>query len=276
MVKLSMEAPISLLFELPYITDFDFVLTHLCEESNTYLDHYRSMVRSGREVILDNSVNELGEPVSLGQMDDVVKVLSPTYIIPPDHLNNLGATLGIIDDAVSLWGKGKIWPVIQGTSYDEVVECGKVLKNDWGFDTVCIPYDITLAHRSKLDEGDPNKATLDELSKTRLHAVKALTAEGIAFRRYHLLGMNTLNELPVYSEVKTWSSPKYWGGVSPQVSLDTGAPITNAFNNRKFGIDDLVPKGVYFDYFAGSKILEEAKETWYWNICMLKGSLDGK
>ena len=274
MVKLSMEAPISLLFELPYITDFDFVLTHLCEESNTYLDHYRSMVRSGREVILDNSVNELGEPVSLGQMDDVVKVLSPTYIIPPDHLNNLGATLGIIDDAVSLWGKGKIWPVIQGTSYDEVVECGKVLKNDWGFDTVCIPYDITLAHRSKLDEGDPNKATLDELSKTRLHAVKALTAEGIAFRRYHLLGMNTLNEFPAYSEVKTWSSPKYWGGTSPQVSLDTGAPITNSFNFRKFGIDPLVPKGVYFNYYK--PVSSEEHSNWLWNVCILKGYLNGK
>ena len=33
-ISLAMEAPIQLLKDLPYITDFDWVLTHLCEDSN--------------------------------------------------------------------------------------------------------------------------------------------------------------------------------------------------------------------------------------------------
>ena len=276
MVRLSMEAPIGLLPELSYITDFDFVLTHLCEESDDYLSHYQKMVKSSREVVLDNSVNELGEPVSIHQMNDIAHLLGPTYIIPPDHLNNLEATLGMLDDAVSLWSKGKVWPVIQGTSYEEVVECGKVLKDEWGFNTVCIPYDITLAHRSKLPNTDPNRASLVELAETRLKAISALTQEGITFNRYHLLGMNTLGEFSAYSNQIYWRSKGGWGSFSPEVSVDTGAPITNAFHNRKFGIDALVPKGIYFDYFADKEQLEPVREAWYWNICMLKGALDGK
>ena len=93
MISLAMEAPISLLRELPYITEFDFALTHLFEQSGHYSDYYEWAVKSGREVVLDNSVNELGEPVSLEEMDTVAKSLYPTYIIPPDHLNDLEATL---------------------------------------------------------------------------------------------------------------------------------------------------------------------------------------
>ena len=272
MVSLAMEAPISLLSLLPHLTEFDFVLTHLCTEDR-YLAHYLQMVKEGREVVLDNSVNELGEPVTLEEMEEVNLVLNPTYIIPPDHLNDLKATLGILDDAVNLWGKDKVWPVIQGTTYEEVVECGKVLKEDWGFNTVCIPYDITLAHRSKLPEYDPNRANLAELSRTRILAIKELSKAGITFNRYHLLGMNTLEEFAIYNDQTVWNGPNHWNGLSPEVSVDTGAPITNALNGRKFGIEPLVPKGVYFDYFTPAQILLNVKEDWLWNICMLKGSL---
>ena len=46
---------------------------------------------------------------------------------------------------------------------------------------------------------------------------------------------------------------------------------------RLFGIDPLIPKGVYFNYYDYNQFLEpDVKETWYWNTCMLRGSLSGK
>ena len=78
-ISLAMEAPICLLEDLPHITDFDWVLTHLCEDSEEYLVHYQKMVTdTNREVILDNSVNELGEPIGLERMDDVVDKINQT------------------------------------------------------------------------------------------------------------------------------------------------------------------------------------------------------
>ena len=276
MISLAMEAPISLLRELPYITEFDFALTHLFEQSGHYSDYYEWAVKSGREVVLDNSVNELGEPVSLEEMDTVAKRLYPTYIIPPDHLNDLEATLGILDDAIKLWGAERIMPVIQGTSLEEVVECGDILKNKYGFKVVSVPYDVMLAHRSKLPDGDSNKATLEELSEGRLLAIKALARANVIFSRVHLLGMNTLSEFPQYTKQETWRGTNTWLAYTVKVTVDTGAPITNAVWNRKFGIDPLVQKGVYFNYYDYNQFLEpDIKETWYWNICVLKGFLNG-
>jgi len=277
-ISLAMEAPICLLEDLPHITDFDWVLTHLCEDSEEYLVHYQKMVTdTNREVILDNSVNELGEPIGLERMDEVVAKLNPTYIVPPDYLNNVEATLAILDDAIELWGKSRILPVLQGTSIEEVTECGEILKDYYGFDIVSIPYDVMLAHRSKLPESDPEKASLTELALGRLAVVSALVDEGILFNRYHLLGMNTLGEFEFYKEQSYWKVQTGWGMFSPTLSIDTGAPITNAVWNRKFGIDCLIPKGVYFNYYDYNEFLEpDIKETWYWNTCMLRGSLSGK
>ena len=277
MISLAMEAPISLLRELPYLTEFDFALTHLFEQSDIYSDYYEWAVKSGREVVLDNSVNELGEPVSLEEMDKVAKTLCPQYIIPPDHLNNLEATLGILDDAIELWGKDKLIPVVQGTNLEEVVECGKVLQNHYKFDIVSIPYDITLAHRSKLPDEDPTKASLEELGKTRIASIRALSKEGLLFKRVHLLGLNSLEELTTYHDQKIWTSSTHWSSVQPRVSIDTGAAITNAVWGQKFGMDPLIPKGTYFNYFDYDEFLQPGiKETWYWNICILKGYLSGR
>ena len=235
------------------------------------------MVKEKREVVLDNSVNELGEPISLERMDEVVAKLNPTYIVPPDYLNNLEATLGILDDAIELWGKSRILPVVQGTSIEEVTECGRILKDYYGFNIISVPYDVMLAHRSKLPESDPEKASLTELAVGRLAVVSALIDEDIHFNRYHLLGMNNLGEFDAYKDQNYWQSLVGWRSFSPEVSIDTGAPITNAVWNKKFGIDPLMPKGIYFNYYDYNEFLEpDIKETWYWNTCMLRGSLSGK
>ena len=277
-IALAMEAPISLLKDLPYITDFDWVLTHLCEASEGYLEHYQDMVnRWGRQVILDNSVNELGEPIDLSRMDEVVAKLNPTYIVPPDYLNDLHATLDQLDEAIELWGRERIIPVLQGTSIEEVITCADILKTQYDFKIVSVPYDIMLAHRSKLPDGDPNKASLEELGDTRSEVLSTLIEEGLLFSRYHLLGLNNLEEIRSYKEQFFWNKKRGMTSFDPQVSLDTGAPMTNAVWGQKFGLDTLVPKGVYFNYYDYNEFLEpDIKETWYWNTCMLRGSLSGR
>lgn len=278
MIKLAMEAPTVLLGDLPHITEFDWVLTHMCEESEEYFQHYKDMsLVPNREVVLDNSVNELGEPLSLERMDLVAKELCPTYIVPPDYLNDLSKTLSILDDAISLWGQTKIMPVIQGESIEEVVECGQILRNKYGFSTVAIPYDVMLAHRSKLPSSDPDRASLSELADTRVKAVTSLTEAEVKFRRYHLLGMNTLEEFPRYRNPEVWTGGGAWGGVRPIVTVDTGAPFTNAVYSRRFKKEALVPKGIYFDYNIDPNQEErtELQKLWYWNILILRGILHG-
>ncbi|MCH7561598.1 MAG: hypothetical protein IIC67_09600 [Thaumarchaeota archaeon] len=58
--------------------------------------------------------------------------------------------------------------------------------------------------------------------------------------KIHLLGLNTFEELDFY---KIYSDTV--------VSIDTGAPYTNALNRRRFGEDTLAPKqGFSIDYSA--------------------------
>ena len=182
----------------------------------------------------------------------------------------LSATLNILESAIDLWGRDRLIPVLQGESLEDVVDCARVYKEVYNFKIVSLPYDITLAHRSKLLDGDPNRATLSELARRRADCMYMLKDKGIEFNRYHLLGFNTLAEFLHYT------TDKYW--LDKDLSIDTGAPITNALHDRRFTVNNLVPKGVYFDYAESMGVLGlwKVQRDWLWNILMLRRSLSDR
>ena len=61
MIKNFHEAPKSLFKHVQAVTSGDYALVHLFEEDPEYLQLFEEAVKSGREVILDNSIFELGE-----------------------------------------------------------------------------------------------------------------------------------------------------------------------------------------------------------------------
>ena len=59
MIKIAHESPKSIFEEVQKYTDYDYALVHLFEEDKQYFKQFKTAVRKGREVILDNSIFEL-------------------------------------------------------------------------------------------------------------------------------------------------------------------------------------------------------------------------
>ncbi len=226
-MQLALECPSAYSYDLIPLTDFNFLLTHLILENEEYRDYYTDSNRLNRLpfTVLDNSVNELGQPCTLQQIDEAAGITNPDVIIPPDFLGDGIKTLDTLLEGIGLWGKDKIWPVVQGRDREEVSKCAEILIT-MGFKTICVPYDITLNRTY----------SLRDLSYARSSIVKDLSVLDPKIK-IHLLGFNTFEEIDGYKFM-----------YETVTSIDTGSPYTNARHSKRMSVDELVPKGVYIDY----------------------------
>ena len=84
----SHETPISLLDESREYNDFDYALVHLFETHPEYYSFFKQSLLQGREVLLDNSIFELGYAFDSEKFAHYVNELKPTYYIVPDVLED--------------------------------------------------------------------------------------------------------------------------------------------------------------------------------------------
>jgi len=77
-MKIAHESPISIFNEIQKVTDYDYALVHLFEESPEYLQKFKDAVAAGREVILDNSIFELEEAFDSEKFAHWIQELNPT------------------------------------------------------------------------------------------------------------------------------------------------------------------------------------------------------
>ncbi len=144
MVKIAHESPISIFKRVQSHTDYDYALVHLFEENEQYYELFKDALKNGREVILDNSIFELGAAFDSTQFAKWINFLEPTYYIIPDVLENC---LGTIDNFIkweSEYGDnlpGKKIAVAQGRTYNEFVECYKFLVTK--VDKIAISFDYS-------------------------------------------------------------------------------------------------------------------------------------
>ena len=144
MVKIAHEAPISFFERVRERTDYDYALVHLFEESEEYYELFKTALKEGREVILDNSIFELGKAFNATKFAKWVNMLEPTYYIVPDSLENKEETINNFDSWVNEYKgnlPGKIIGVVQGKTYNEIVECYKYLIGK--VDKIAISFDYS-------------------------------------------------------------------------------------------------------------------------------------
>jgi hypothetical protein len=145
-MKISHESPLSLLAQSRYYNDYDYALVHLFEENKEYLDFFKHSVTSGRHVILDNSIFELGTAFDSDRFVYWINELKPTEYIIPDVLEDSYGTMRNAYD----WNKkysnlpGKKIGVVQGKTYDELIECYAYLDSVINVDKLAISFDYSL------------------------------------------------------------------------------------------------------------------------------------
>lgn len=130
-LKVSHESPISILEESKQYNDYDYALVHLFEKYPEYYIFFKKSLLEGREVLLDNSIFELGTAFDADKFANAIKDLNPTYYIVPDVLENGIDTVKNFHNWLSKYNNlpGIKIGVVQGKTYDELCECYKYMSD---------------------------------------------------------------------------------------------------------------------------------------------------
>ena len=236
MIKRYHEAPLCMFDQVQKLTDGDYALVHLFEENEQYLDKFRKAVAEGRDVLLDNSIFELGTAFNGDAFAEWVIDLKPTWYIVPDSWKNGTETAKMFKDFISRYGKlpGKRIGVAQGYSVSEVAACYKQLEPScdmiaFNLDFSSIFYDSIMKNLGMSRE---YKATMVPycvaMSFGRFMVLRELYRNGVINKNkpHHLLGCGLPQEVQWY--------PSSWNWIR---SIDTSNPVIAGIEGWAYDVD---------------------------------------
>lgn len=219
-MKISHESPLCLLDQSRTYNDYDYALVHLFETEPTYLQFFKDSLAQGRTVLLDNSIFELGTAFDSDRYAHWIKELQPTEYIIPDVLEDaLGTMDNALDwkekylDEMSALGSKSIG-VVQGKSYEDLINCYQYLDQVIGVDKLAISFDY-----SYYLEVCPHPNKWMGYALGRAQTLTRLMNDGIINKDkpHHLLGCALPIEFMFYRDGFEWLD-----------SLDTSNPIVHA------------------------------------------------
>ncbi|KKN14200.1 hypothetical protein LCGC14_0998720 [marine sediment metagenome] len=190
-MKLALECRTNLLDHIQPFCDFDFILGHMVLEDDEYTAHYKESVKNK---VVDNSVNEKGEPLSIAEMKEAFEKVEGTLVISPDWVGEAKKTYEIYEECVKEFGAPNVVGVLQGQTLDEVLSGLNFYQG-----MIAVPYDVLS------EKTDP-----PWLMTLRRALVVAYIPQD---RPVHLLGFTSLDEFDYYKNY-----PNITG-------IDTGAPV---------------------------------------------------
>ena len=222
-LKRAHEAPLSIFNKVQKLTDIDYALVHLFKENREYYDVFEQAVADQREVILDNSIFELGTAFNGEEYYGWISRLQPTWYIVPDALEDKDKTIQQFDDWMSDYGESlppwiKVIGVVQGKSYDEIVECYNYMQQN--ADMIAISFDYGFYEEMFPDE--PTK--YHSWTRGRQEVIVRMMEEGIIDQNkpHHLLGCGLPQEFLVYQNMP-WI-----------YSVDTSNPVVHGLLGKRY------------------------------------------
>lgn len=235
-MKISHECPLAMLDKSIYFNDYDYALVHLFETEPEYLNFYKKCVSNGRQVLLDNSIFELGKAFESAKFADWISELKPTEYIIPDALEN---ALDTMDNALA-WKEDyqdrlkkelpntKSIGVVQGKSYTDLVSCYIYMDETIGVDKIAISFDY-----SYYREICPHPNKWMSYAMGRIQTLSRLQEDGIINKDkpHHLLGCALPIEFMFYRQGFDWIE-----------TLDTSSPIVHGLLGILYNTGGLVSK----------------------------------
>jgi len=224
MIKIFHEAPKSIFQDIQKVTAGDYFLVHLFEEDLEYLALAKQAVAEGREVILDNSIFELGEAFDAERFVYWVKELKPTWYIVPDALEEMGKTC----NQMGAWNMeykdlpGKKIGVVQGKTYEEIKKCYEYMDRVADVDMIAISFDYSYYTKSF-----PHSNNYISWSMGRVKLLGDLVRDDVinTSKLHHLLGCSLPIEFLFYKH----------SNYSWIYSLDTSNPIVHGIKGIEYG-----------------------------------------
>ncbi len=138
----SHESPISMLDKSRTYNDYDYALVHLFEKEPEYYNFFKVSKTLGREVLLDNSIFELGHAFDPKKFAKYVEELKPTYYVVPDVLEDSQQTCSSFNKFTLNYPDlpGLKIGVVQGKTYQELVECYRFMTNHADYIAISFDY----------------------------------------------------------------------------------------------------------------------------------------
>lgn len=267
MIKIFHEAPICIFNEIQQYTDGDYALVHLLENNLLYRDQFMEAVENGREVILDNSVIELGSSFSSEKYVEWIEKLKPTWYIVPDTLGDGVTTLIQYFEFIDRYKKdlpGRTIAVAQGKSLAELFWCFETLHNSEYTDMIALPFRPRFYEEIAdkiLQLEDATLSTLEKWVVGRAAVIDLLDgcySSGIFTKPVHLLGCALPQEGVAISKV---------ADIDWIYSTDTSNPVIAGIEGVRysnFGLDDKSKTNI--DDVINSPINSEQLENIIYNI----------
>ncbi len=218
----SHESPISMLDKSRDYNDYDYALVHLFESHPKYYDFFKQSLLMDRDVLLDNSIFELGEAFDHKKFAKYVKELKPTYYIVPDVLENGYETIKHYIEFCSEYTDlpGSKIGVVQGKTYDELVDCYRFMEQN--ADYIAISFDYSYYVTTGF-----GKTKLERWCSGRQRFIKHLKDDGVwnYHKPHHLLGCSLAREFKAYV------------GDNSIRSVDTSNPIVAGIKELRYNSD---------------------------------------
>ncbi len=219
-MRVAHEAPLSIFDKVQSVTDYDYALVHLFEESEEYYNKFKKAVDNGRYVILDNSIFELGKAFNMDDFADYVRLLKPSAYIVPDSLEDAVGTMANYLEWDELYGDlpGEKIGVVQGSNLDDIISCYKFM--ELSADKIAISFDYSF-----FQEQFPNEPTkYHSWVKGRQKLIDDLYNNNIinTNKPHHLLGCGLPQEFAHYKKYK-WID-----------TVDTSNPVVHGMAGIKY------------------------------------------
>jgi len=225
----SHESPISILEQSKSYNDFDYCLVHLCETHPEYYSFFKQSLLAGREVLLDNSIFELGEAFEPSKYIKYITELNPSFYIVPDVLEDAQATMSswkkfFLNYKQDLNGRTAIG-VVQGNSYQELVDCYKFMSEH--ADYIAISFDYKWYELVTTSKRKGRLGKLDRWAAGRKHFIQRLLDDGLwaAEKPHHLLGASLAREFASYVSVARDLNIR---------SIDTSNPVVSGLLGYRY------------------------------------------
>ena len=227
----SHESPISILEDSKLYNDYDYALVHLFETHPEYYNFFKRSLLAGREVLLDNSIFELGESFDPKKYIKYITELNPTFYIVPDVLEDAQATMSSWNKFFLNFGNDLKYMetttigVVQGNTYQELVDCYKFMSDN--ADYIAISFDYKWYETVTTTNRTGREGMLDRWSAGRQHLISRLVDDGVwnARKPHHLLGAALAREFATYAPIASELNIR---------SLDTSNPVVAGLLGHRY------------------------------------------
>lgn len=239
MIKRFHEAPKSIFKQVQEATDGDYALVHLFEEDEEYYNLFAEAVAQGREVILDNSIFELGTAFDPDKFAQWIRKLQPTYYIIPDVLEDREGTVKSLMSFLRKYPDlpGKVMGVVQGKDYAEFTKC--YLEIEPYCDRIGISFDC-----SWYKDFAPSVDKWEQYAYGRLMTLVQMERDHVInpYKEHHLLGVALPQEMEQYSLSQKGHKLRF------VTSVDTSNPVVHGLKGIRYttkGLDKKETQKLY-------------------------------